>query len=83
MTFKAVKCCRISEIGKLWEGYDVVAIDEGQFFPDVIFRSFSLLKCAKCLPTEIRSSLWLGWMALSRGSHLAVSSSLFQLPKKS
>ena len=35
LTFKAVKCSSISEVDKIYSSYDVIAIDEGQFFPDV------------------------------------------------
>jgi len=32
---KAVACTRLSEIGDTWKEFDVIGIDEGQFFEDV------------------------------------------------
>jgi thymidine kinase len=34
-TLKATACSRLADIGALWREYDVVGIDEGQFFPDL------------------------------------------------
>jgi hypothetical protein len=33
---KATPCERLSELGAVWREYDVVGIDEGQFFPDLV-----------------------------------------------
>lgn len=33
---KAIGCSKLSEVGDEFFNYDVIAIDEGQFFPDVI-----------------------------------------------
>lgn len=32
----ATSCGRLSEVGDAWREYDVVGIDEGQFFPDLM-----------------------------------------------
>ena len=32
---KAVSCSKLAEIGDEWKEYDVIGIDEGQFFADV------------------------------------------------
>lgn len=32
----ATSCARLAEVGDLWQGYDVIGVDEGQFFPDLI-----------------------------------------------
>lgn len=32
---KAIGAKALSEIGDLYKSYDVIAVDEGQFFPDV------------------------------------------------
>lgn len=33
---KAVKCVKLSEIRDSYKEYDAIAIDEGQFFPDIV-----------------------------------------------
>ncbi len=33
---EATPCERLSDLGSTWLDYDVVAIDEGQFFPDLV-----------------------------------------------
>ena len=37
-TTKAVGATSLSEIGDLWKSFDVIGLDEGQFFEDVSFR---------------------------------------------
>lgn len=32
---KAVSCQKLEQLGESWREYDVIGIDEGQFFPDV------------------------------------------------
>jgi hypothetical protein len=32
---KAVSCKKLSDIGQMWRDYEVIGIDEGQFFEDV------------------------------------------------
>eukprot|EP00771_Trimastix_marina_P000522 gnl/Trimastix_PCT/1542.p1 GENE.gnl/Trimastix_PCT/1542~~gnl/Trimastix_PCT/1542.p1 ORF type:complete len:234 (+),score=32.65 gnl/Trimastix_PCT/1542:69-704(+) len=36
VTFTAKSCDRLSELGTRVRDYDVIAIDEGQFFPDIV-----------------------------------------------
>lgn len=33
---KAIGACKLSDIGDSYHEYDVIAIDEGQFFPDIL-----------------------------------------------
>ncbi len=33
---KAIGASKLSEIGDIYNNYDVIAIDEGQFFPDIL-----------------------------------------------
>jgi thymidine kinase len=35
-TLRAVPAVRLADVGAEWEDFDVVAIDEGQFFPDLL-----------------------------------------------
>ncbi len=39
----AIGARTMGDIGDLYRDYDVIAVDEGQFFPDVSSKSFSLL----------------------------------------
>ena len=34
-TLQATSCSTLADIGEQWREYDVVGIDEGQFFPDL------------------------------------------------
>ena len=41
---KAIKCMNVAEAMPIFHDYDVIAIDEGQFFTDVMLIRFSGLK---------------------------------------
>jgi thymidine kinase len=34
---KAVACKKLADLGDIWEKYDVIGIDEGQFFEDLVY----------------------------------------------
>jgi thymidine kinase len=40
---QAKKCVTLSEIDNMYDDYDVIAIDEGQFFQDVILDIFHIV----------------------------------------
>jgi hypothetical protein len=43
---KAIKCMNVSEAMPISQNYDVIAIDEGQFFSDVnLLTPFRLVRC--------------------------------------
>lgn len=52
LTFKAVKCSTIAEADKIYSSYDVIAIDEGQFFPDVPPHLIQLVEMCERMANE-------------------------------
>jgi len=37
----AIACMKLSEIGDIWKEFDVIGIDEGQFFEDVSYSQIN------------------------------------------
>ena len=47
-TMQAVGAKMMSDIGQLYSNYDVIAVDEGQFFPDVRSHQISFSHYIDC-----------------------------------
>ena len=69
---KALKCKKIEDVLPVYRDYDVIAIDEGQFFSDVknnisiVLINTRLLRKLSFWLTKEKLSLLLLWMPLSK-----------------
>lgn len=73
---KARKVQKLAELGDLPSEYDVIAIDEGQFFTDVVSSDCRLWNSAKFGQIRVKYWWWLLWMLRMRGNRLVRSSNL-------
>lgn len=73
---KARKVQKLAELGDLPSEYDVIAIDEGQFFTDVVLSHCRLWNSAKFGQIKVKYSWWLLWMLPTRENRLVRFSNL-------